>query len=444
MANYEGGHPAKRMKVGEQSDDRDIIHTIASPLGKVLRIVIFKKNGVQAMVEYPFSTARRAKLSLNGADIYSGCCTLKIEYAKPDRLNVYKNDSESFDYTNPNLDKPGNDGQRSGPLLQDPPGYGAAPQPYRDPGPPRRGSAFGGGRNRDDDFDNFGPDPHYGPDCGPERYGPERPDLESRGKKKYSFKDMPDSRFGGRDNFRNGGGPTRGPPGPPQSPPYNSQSGGQNGGGNSQQGSVMMVYGMSHEKMNCIRVFNLFCLYGNVLRVKFLKTKEGCAMVQMGDPISVDRTIYNLNNLEFFEKKMQLAFSKQPFLNEVQNPFDLPDGSPSFKAFLGNRNNRFTNADAASKNRISHPSKMVHFFNTPFGITEDDLKIIFSENEVVAPVTIKMFSSKTERSSSGLMEFETTMQAVEAIVMCNHAAITIQNAKFPFTMKLCFSSAGLR
>ncbi|GFY47831.1 heterogeneous nuclear ribonucleoprotein L [Trichonephila inaurata madagascariensis] len=32
----------------------DVIHTICSPSGKVLRIVIFKKNGVQAMVEYPF------------------------------------------------------------------------------------------------------------------------------------------------------------------------------------------------------------------------------------------------------------------------------------------------------------------------------------------------------------------------------------------------------
>lgn len=27
-------------------------------------------------------SAKRAKETLNGADIYSGCCTLKIEYAK--------------------------------------------------------------------------------------------------------------------------------------------------------------------------------------------------------------------------------------------------------------------------------------------------------------------------------------------------------------------------
>lgn len=82
-------------------------------------------------------SAQRAKASLNGADIYSGCCTLKIEYAKvslevmirwlvifqvswawlilsfvlylqPTRLNVFKNDQDTWDYTNPNLSGQGN------------------------------------------------------------------------------------------------------------------------------------------------------------------------------------------------------------------------------------------------------------------------------------------------------------------------------------------------
>lgn len=145
---------------------QDVLYTICNNCGPVQRIVIFRKNGVQAMVEYPFcwgkpgcdlnrvylvkyrggsrvtgehvdwdtitertamtvqslkvsfsqaetvigwmmkgrkstgsgnwsavasltvatfdsvQSAQRAKASLNGADIYSGCCTLKIEYAK--------------------------------------------------------------------------------------------------------------------------------------------------------------------------------------------------------------------------------------------------------------------------------------------------------------------------------------------------------------------------
>ena len=59
------------------------MHTICSSHGSVVRIVVFKKNGVQAMVEFDsVDSARRAKQALSGADIYSGCCTLKIEYSK--------------------------------------------------------------------------------------------------------------------------------------------------------------------------------------------------------------------------------------------------------------------------------------------------------------------------------------------------------------------------
>ncbi|XP_026479880.1 heterogeneous nuclear ribonucleoprotein L-like [Ctenocephalides felis] len=110
----------------------DVLHTICVQHGKVVRIVIFKKNGVQAMVEFDcLESATRAKEALNSADIYSGCCTLKIDYAKPEKLNVHKNDSESWDYTINTDSKDAMDGRngRSQPLLQKP-HFGGRPQPY--------------------------------------------------------------------------------------------------------------------------------------------------------------------------------------------------------------------------------------------------------------------------------------------------------------------------
>lgn len=35
---------------------QDVLYTVCNPVGKVQRIVIFKRNGIQAMVEYPFQT----------------------------------------------------------------------------------------------------------------------------------------------------------------------------------------------------------------------------------------------------------------------------------------------------------------------------------------------------------------------------------------------------
>ena len=97
------------------------------------------------------------------------------------------------------------------------------------------------------------------------------------------------------------------------------------------QGSVCMVYGLNSDKMNAAKIFNLFCLYGNVVRVKFLWTIKGCAMVQMGDPLAVERVVSNLNNTTFFGSNMHLICSNQAWRQTAIQPFQMPDGTPSFQ-----------------------------------------------------------------------------------------------------------------
>lgn len=69
----------------------------------------------------------------------------------------------------------------------------------------------------------------------------------------------------GRDPYRGDGPPPVSPRGPGYGP-----GGPMNSPGLNQQGSVMMAYGLNHEKMNCERLFNILCLYGNVSRVSLL------------------------------------------------------------------------------------------------------------------------------------------------------------------------------
>jgi heterogeneous nuclear ribonucleoprotein L len=273
-----------------------------------------------------------------------------------------------------------------------------------------------------DPYDGYGR--HY-QGYGPETYGP--PD-------RYPPADRYGGGIGDYDRRMDGSPGARYPPQAGMMPGP--------GGHLSQQGSVLMVYGLNHEKINCDKLFNLFCLYGNIVRIKFLKSKEGCAMVQLGDATAVDRAIHNLNGAFFFGNKIQVGYSKQAYLNDVQQPYDLPDATASFKDYMGNRNNRFTNPDSAGKNRIQPPSRVLHFFNTPFGIKEDEMKKIFEDREVKLPKTVKLFPSKTERSSSGLLEFETVSDALEALVEVNHFPITNPNVKYPYILKLCFSSAN--
>ncbi|XP_070069893.1 heterogeneous nuclear ribonucleoprotein L isoform X14 [Drosophila takahashii] len=355
---------------------RDVLHKICHPHGQVLRIVIFKKNGVQAMVEFDnLDAATRARENLNGADIYAGCCTLKIDYAKPEKLNVYKNEPDtSWDYT-----------LTTGEILPKPPLLGP-------------GAAF--------------------PPFGAPEYHPTTP-----------------------ENWKGAAihptGLMKEPAGvvPGRNAPVAFTPQGQ------AQGAVMMVYGLDHDTSNTDKLFNLVCLYGNVARIKFLKTKEGTAMVQMGDSVAVERCVQHLNNIPVGTGgKIQIAFSKQNFLSEVINPFLLPDHTPSFKEYTGSKNNRFLSPAQASKNRIQPPSKILHFFNTPPGLTEDQLIGIFNIKDVPA-TSVRLFPLKTERSSSGLIEFPNISQAVLAIMKCNHLPIEGKGTKFPFIMKLCFSSS---
>ncbi|XP_017072638.1 heterogeneous nuclear ribonucleoprotein L isoform X14 [Drosophila eugracilis] len=366
----------------------DVLHKICHPHGQVLRIVIFKKNGVQAMVEFDnLDAATRARENLNGADIYAGCCTLKIDYAKPEKLNVYKNEPDtSWDYTLSTVKEIGNG--RS-PLLQEP--------LYEPPllGP---GAAF--------------------PPFGAPEYHPTTPEnWKGAAIHPTGLMKEPSGVVAGRNA-------------PVAFTPQGQA-----------QGAVMMVYGLDHDTSNTDKLFNLVCLYGNVARIKFLKTKEGTAMVQMGDAVAVERCVQHLNNIPVGTGgKIQIAFSKQNFLSEVINPFLLPDHSPSFKEYTGSKNNRFLSPAQASKNRIQPPSKILHFFNTPPGLTEDQLIGIFNIKEVPA-TSVRLFPLKTERSSSGLIEFPNISQAVLAIMKCNHLPIEGKGTKFPFIMKLCFSSS---
>ncbi|KAM9781442.1 heterogeneous nuclear ribonucleoprotein L [Syngnathus typhle] len=422
---YIGGHPAfinystsqKISRPGDSDDTRsvnnvllltiinpiypittDVLYTICNNCGPVQRIVIFRKNGVQAMVEFDsVQSAQRAKASLNGADIYSGCCTLKIEYAKPARLNVFKNDQDTWDYTNPNLSGQDADGEGNWNNSQDP---NANPNKrQRQPAllgdhPPDYGGPQGSYHGYSDD--SYGPPSH--------RMGP---GMGGRG----------------RGNQRYGAG--YGPPPPEYGPHADSP--------------VLMVYGLEPAKINADKVFNIFCLYGNVERVKFMKSKPGAAMVEMGDCYSVDRAISHLNNNFLFGQKLNVCVSKQQAIVPGQS-YQLEDNSSSFKDFHGSRNNRFTSPEQAAKNRIQHPTNVLHFFNAQPDISEEIFNQICDELGVKSPSSVKLFSGKSERSSSGLLEWESVNDAMEALAMMNHHQMKNPSGPYPYTLKLCFST----
>ncbi|KAA6395887.1 MAG: putative Heterogeneous nuclear ribonucleoprotein L [Streblomastix strix] len=82
----------------------DIVSAILKPYN-VLRVVIFHTNGVQFLAEFQTpEEAKTAKEALDGREIYSNCCLLKMVYStETSGLNVKFNNDKTRDFTNPSL-----------------------------------------------------------------------------------------------------------------------------------------------------------------------------------------------------------------------------------------------------------------------------------------------------------------------------------------------------
>uniref|UniRef100_A0A2I3SCB5 Heteroous nuclear ribonucleoprotein L like n=1 Tax=Pan troglodytes TaxID=9598 RepID=A0A2I3SCB5_PANTR len=195
--------------------------------------------------------------------------------------------------------------------------------------------------------------------------------------------------------------------------------------GGNPSGSVVMVSGLHQLKMNCSRVFNLFCLYGNIEKVKFMKTIPGTALVEMGDEYAVERAVTHLNNVKLFGKRLNVCVSKQHSVVPSQI-FELEDGTSSYKDFAMSKNNRFTSAGQASKNIIQPPSCVLHYYNVPLCVTEETFTKLCNDHEVLTFIKYKVFDAKpSAKTLSGLLEWECKTDAVEALTALNHYQIRV-------------------
>lgn len=362
----------------------------------------------QALVEfYSVDDAIRVKRNLNGADIYSGCCTLKIEYATTNRVNVIQNSEDSIDYETPNM------GMRAPHSLLGLPNNSDMPPR----GPMLGGRQYDSPSRRDTSFNGS-----FGGGRETVGYYEEQRDNNRR---MVPLNNIVDHSMNYEDDY-----------GHESEMHYN---GGGGGGGP----RVAMIYGLNLESVNCDGLFNLLCIYGNVIKIKFLKSKEGSAMVQMGDGASIERMMHLLHNQPLFGKTLQFQISKQPVIIDVPTPYKLPDASDSFKDYTNCRENRFVTPELAGKNRVFPPSKTINYWNAPPNFGLELIQAEFKKYGAIDPPEFFQLTNR-DKSSSGLLQWNTVEDATNAIALCNHIMINSDGAKFPYQLKLSFSESPIR
>ncbi|CAJ0583397.1 unnamed protein product, partial [Mesorhabditis spiculigera] len=406
----------------------EVIHEICAPNGDVKKIAIIRRTLLQVLVEFSDQeTARRAKYAMNGADIYSGCCTLKVEFAKPDHVKVTRNDETQWDYTRPDLGA--GDAGAPAPAYTRRPLIGGA-----NGGPPAQSHRYeqvpqGAGAGRRDEYG--GRDPGYA-----DNYGRDPSQMTQSGYSGHS------SGGGHTAHGDYGYGGRSAPPAHQERYDYGRSGHPDNAPRLSGGSPVIMIYGITHETMNCEKLFNILCQYGNVERIKFMKKKTDTAMVEMGQPAQVTSVLQFLQGMEMFGCNITIRPSKQTEVREQGAIFQLPDGSPSFRDYSNSRNQRYSTPELAFRNRVCAPTNTIHWFNAPVTMDVEKITELFRTAGGPLPAKVMVNQSRTEKSRAGTAEFHTIVEANEALALANHTPVATSISRMPFIVKMAYFAPG--
>ncbi|XP_041357364.1 polypyrimidine tract-binding protein 1-like isoform X4 [Gigantopelta aegis] len=353
----------------------EVLHQVFSRFGKVSKIITFTKNNqYQALIQFADCiSARTAKDSLDGQNIYNGCDTLKIDYSKLTNLNVKYNNDKSRDYTRPDL----------------PSGDAAIDQAlqfcdlYTNPCAPGVISS------------PFAAVPGLG-----------HPHLTAYGAAAAAATAGAPG-FGGlaaMPTAMPGYGPLPGAFGTARlGMPVPIQSG----------SSVILVSNLDEQSVAPDALFTLFGVYGDVHRVKILFNKKDNALIQMAEPNQAQLAITFLDKVKVWGKPIRVAQSKH---SVVQMPKDGQPDAGLTKDYTNSPLHRFKRPGSKNCQNIFPPSGVLHLSNIPPNVEESEITDLFSEHG-----TVKAFKFFPKDRKMALIQMNTVDEAVIALIaLHNH------------------------
>uniref|UniRef100_A0A7N8XQJ7 Polypyrimidine tract binding protein 1b n=1 Tax=Mastacembelus armatus TaxID=205130 RepID=A0A7N8XQJ7_9TELE len=335
----------------------DALCQIFSKFGTVLRIIVFTKNSqFQALLQYPDgASAQAAKLSLDGQNIYNGCCTLRISFSKLTSLNVKYNNEKSRDFTRPDL--PSGDSQ---PTMEHPAMATAfiscflhflgccsliSPLPVSSPYPGLTVPALPGALAS----------------------------FSLPGATRLGFPPIPAGHC------------------------------------------VLLVSNLHPEVSHSSQSPSESLLirspgvYGDVMRVKILFNKKENALVQMSDSTQAQLAMSHLNGQRLHEKPLRITLSKH---TSVQLPREGHEDQGLTKDYSNSPLHRFKKPGSKNYSNIFPPSATLHLSNIPPSVVEDDLKMLFSSSGAM----VKAFKFFQKDHKMALIQMGSVEEAIESLI----------------------------
>uniref|UniRef100_A0AAQ5XDJ5 RRM domain-containing protein n=1 Tax=Amphiprion ocellaris TaxID=80972 RepID=A0AAQ5XDJ5_AMPOC len=149
-------------------------------------------------------------------------------------------------------------------------------------------------------------------------------------------------------------------------------------------------------------------VYGDVQRVKILYNKKDSALIQMSDSNQAQLAMSHLNGQKMYGKIIRVTLSKH---QTVALPRDGLDDQGLTKDYANSPLHRFKKPGSKNFQNIFPPSATLHLSNIPQDVTEDDLRLLFSN----AGGTVKAFKFFQDRKMA-LIQMSTVEEAIQALI----------------------------
>ncbi|KAJ8446064.1 hypothetical protein Cgig2_017566 [Carnegiea gigantea] len=172
---------------------------------------------------------------------------------------------------------------------------------------------------------------------------------------------------------------------------------------------TILVSNLNPDRIDEDKLFNLFSLYGNIVRIKLLRNKPDHALVQMSDGFQAELAVHFLKGAMLFGKRMDVNFSRYP---------NITPGADT-REYLNSNLNRFNRNAAKNYRYCCSPTKMIHISTLPQDITEVDILNHLEEHGTI--LNTKIF--ETNGKKQALVLFESEEEATEALVCKNATSL---------------------
>uniref|UniRef100_A0A8C5BFC4 Polypyrimidine tract-binding protein 2-like n=1 Tax=Gadus morhua TaxID=8049 RepID=A0A8C5BFC4_GADMO len=149
-------------------------------------------------------------------------------------------------------------------------------------------------------------------------------------------------------------------------------------------------------------------VYGDVQRVKILYNKKDSALIQMSDGNQAQLAMSHLNGQKMYGKIIRVTLSKH---QTVALPRDGLDDQGLTKDFGNSPLHRFKKPGSKNFQNIFPPSATLHLSNIPQDVSEDDLRLLFT-NGGGAVKAFKFFQDH----KMALLQMTTVEEAIQTLM----------------------------